>query len=282
MTDLPLPTPTLDHVVINARDRLEEAAACYRRLGFQLTPLGRHSLGSINHLAVFGTDYLELIGVEPGVRSARAGILDWPIGFNGLVFGTEDSGRLYEMLKAAGLPVSAPVAFSRPVELAAGTQEARFRVVRMERAAASYARVYFCHHFTRSLVWREEWRRHPNTAIAVARAVICAAEPDAVAELYRRMFGRETVRPVSGGFRLAIGMSRLDILSPGAIADAFGTAAPDAANRTAYPAALGFRVCRLDDTLRLLDENGVAARRDGGRALVPASEAFGATLEFVE
>ena len=282
MTDLQLPTPTLDHVVVNARDRLDEAAACYRRLGFELTPRGRHSLGSINHLAVFGTDYLELVGVGPGVRNDSVALLEWPIGFNGLVFGTEDSLRVTGMLKAAGLVVAEPVAFSRPVELAAGTEDARFRVVRMERRAAPYARVYFCHHFTRHLVWRDEWRRHPNTAIGVARAVISAAEPDAAAELYRRMFGRETVQPTSGGFSLALGMSRLDILSPAAVADAFGAALLDAAGRTTYPAALGFRVRRLDDALRVLDENGVAVRRAGGRGLVPASEAFGAALEFVE
>ena len=50
------PVPTLDHVVINARDRLDEAADTYQRLGFTLTPRGHHSVASMNHLAVFGTD----------------------------------------------------------------------------------------------------------------------------------------------------------------------------------------------------------------------------------
>src|SRR5437764_693725 len=55
------PIPTLDHVVINVRDRIDEGAATYRRLGFTLTERGYHTLGSMNHLAMFGTDYLELI-----------------------------------------------------------------------------------------------------------------------------------------------------------------------------------------------------------------------------
>ena len=58
------PVPTLDHVVVNVRDRLDEAAATYGRLGFTLTPRGYHTLGSMNHLAIFGTDYLELIAAE--------------------------------------------------------------------------------------------------------------------------------------------------------------------------------------------------------------------------
>ena len=121
MTEKPLPTPTLDHVVINARDHMDEAAACYRRLGFQLTPRGRHTLGSINHLAIFGTDYLELIGIEPEVETARVDIQRSPLGLNGLVFGTEDSLRLHSALKASGVAVGEPVEFSRPVEMAAGT-----------------------------------------------------------------------------------------------------------------------------------------------------------------
>ena len=58
-------TPILDHVVINVRDGLDAAAALYARLGFTLTPRGHHTLGSSNNLAILGTDYLELLGVQP-------------------------------------------------------------------------------------------------------------------------------------------------------------------------------------------------------------------------
>ena len=50
------PVPTLDHVVVNVHDRIDAAAETYRRLGFTLTPRGYHTLGSMNHLAMFGTD----------------------------------------------------------------------------------------------------------------------------------------------------------------------------------------------------------------------------------
>ena len=108
--------------------------------------------------------------------------------------------------------------------------------------------------------------------------MICAA----TAQLYRSMFGGEAVRPVAGGFSLAMGLSRLDILTPAVVADSFGAATPDAAGCSTYPPALGLRVRRLDDTYRMLEGSGVGVRRDGARLVVPASEAFGATLEFVE
>ena len=67
-----LPMPTLDHVVVNVRDRIDEALDTYQRLGFTMTPRGYHTLGSMNHLAILGTEYLELIAAPPGdARGAR-------------------------------------------------------------------------------------------------------------------------------------------------------------------------------------------------------------------
>lgn len=67
-----VPQPILDHAVINVADQLDSASARFRRLGFQLTERGHHSLGSSNHLAIFGENYLELLGYETGKGSQRA------------------------------------------------------------------------------------------------------------------------------------------------------------------------------------------------------------------
>src|SRR3954469_3929240 len=112
-----LPVPMLDHVLVNAPDRLDEAAETYCRLGFTMTPRGYHTLGSMNHLAILGNEYLELIAAAPG-ETRRAEILASPFGLDGLVFGTEDSASVYQALHAAGVPVEPPLEFSRPVELA--------------------------------------------------------------------------------------------------------------------------------------------------------------------
>src|SRR4029077_8038335 len=93
-----LPLATLDHVVINARDDMDRAADIYRRLGFTLTERGYHSLGSMNHLASVGTDYIELIAIPKGATSGRLDLLDYAFGLNGLVFGTEDSAATYAAL----------------------------------------------------------------------------------------------------------------------------------------------------------------------------------------
>lgn len=276
-----LPVPTLDHVVVNVRDRIDAGADCYRRLGFTLTPRGYHTLGSMNHLAIFGTDYLELIAAPAG-ETRRPEILTAPEGLNGLVFGSEDAAATHAALSAAGVRVEPWEQFSRPVDLPDGAQDATFRTVRLTPGTVPAGRLYFCQHLTRHLVWRDEWRHHANGTLGVAAAVIAAAEPEALATLFRRMFGDDAVRSVPGGHSLAVGLSRFDVLTPGAVAARFGDAAPDGGGRTSYMAGLVLRTRSLDAAAAALRTGDVAGvRREADRILVPASSAFGATLVFV-
>ena len=276
----PLATPCFDHVVVNARDRLDEAQAAYTRLGFTLTPRGFHSLGSANHLAIFGTDYLELIAVA-GETSARQDILADPHGLSGLVFATEDSAVTYAGLAARGVPATLPLEFVRPVALPDGERDARFRTVHVQPAAGRPGRLYFCHHFTRELVWRDEWRQHANGTVGVQRAVIASDEPSILRDLFGRMFGSAALADVPGGVSLVTGLGRIDVLRHDAVAALLGPAAGEAAGRAHYMAALTLRSRSLDAVRAALAAGGVAAQDERGRVLVPASAAMGCPIEFV-
>ena len=111
-------SPALDHIVVNAMCDLETVAACFVDLGFHLTPLGRHSLGSINHLMMTPGAYLELVGV-PATGLQRPDVLSSPLGLNGLVLASEDADATFERLAAGGpsRQIELAVAFSRPVEI---------------------------------------------------------------------------------------------------------------------------------------------------------------------
>src|SRR5215469_1694663 len=158
-----LSPPVLDHVVIDVRDRIDDAMRCFTALGFQLTPRGHHTLGSANHLAIFATDYLELLGFgEDG--ATRTEIARFPAGLNGLVFKTTDADLVHRRAEAAGLPMLTVQAFSRPVALGGVTRDARFRTTRLDPDKITVGRVYFCEHLTPDLVSRPEWQSHPNGA----------------------------------------------------------------------------------------------------------------------
>ena len=178
----------LDHVVVNVLRGMDKAAAIFAALGFQLTPLGRHSLGSINHLMMTPGGYLELVGVPPEGKQ-RQEVLDSPFGLNGLVLKSDDADATYARLEAAGLAPSPPVAFSRPVEIDGQALDARFRTVRVPAARFPAGRVYFCEHLTPELVWRPEWLSHPNGFVRLDRIEVVSGEPQVNAAAYAAAAG---------------------------------------------------------------------------------------------
>ena len=278
-----LPAATLDHVVINARDDMDHAADVYTRLGFSLTERGYHSLGSMNHLAMFGTDYLELIAIPKGATSGRLDLLEFPNGLNGLVFGSEDSAVTYESLAKAGVPVDPPVEFTRPVKVGGEMKDARFRTVRMKAGVVPYGRVYYCHHFTRDVVWRDEWRHHANGTVAVVRALIVEPDPAAASKLYADMFGKENVRDIKGGKSVVVGNSTFDIVTEAELKAQFGDSVPDPQGRKAYMAGLTFRTVSVDKAARALQAGKIGGVvQSAGRVVVPAKQALNAVLEFIE
>jgi hypothetical protein len=153
----------------------------------------------------------------------------------------------------------------------------------MKAGVVPYGRVYYCHHFTRDLVWRDEWRHHPNGTVAVARALIVEPDPAKAAGLYADMFGPETVRDTEGGKTVVIGNSRFDIVTEAALEKQFGDAMPDRDGRSAYMAGLTFRTTSLAKAARALEQGGIASIDQGnGRLVVPAKQAMNAVLEFIE
>ncbi|MGC2411833.1 MAG: VOC family protein [Stellaceae bacterium] len=275
---MPLPPPVLDHVVIDVRDRMDEAARVFAALGFKLTPRGHHTLGSMNHLAMFATDYLELLGFgEDG--ASRPELAPFPIGLNGLVFKTDDADVVHAHALAAGLPILPVQSFSRPVELDGARQDARFRTTRLDPKRVAMGRVYFCEHGTPELVWRPEWQSHPNGARAISRVIVASGDPRRTASLFGALFGPEAVAQREGACVISAGMAEVEVMTPRAIADEFGDGAADPEGRTEYLAALELKVPSLVATAaRLRQVPGV--RCEPHRVVVPASAAFNTTLAF--
>ena len=226
----------------------------YRRLGFFLTEPSHHTLGSVNRTAVFARDYLELIGIDRTAPSPRLELLRTPLGLEGLVFRAADADRVYEALRQRGIEAAPPIAFSRPAMLPEGPAEARFRVVRL--ANIPFGRCYFCEHLTPDLVWRDEFRHHPNGAIAISRIVFAAADPAALQGFFRRLFGEEPAT-----------IEIVPLAEAGSPRDAIS--------------GLDFRVRSLEDARRALAAGGIQARETARRIEVPAEAGFGAPICFV-
>ena len=273
---------TLDHVVIDARDGIDQAFAAFQALGFQLTPRGHHTLGSSNNLAIFTTNYLELLGFGVDGK-ARPELIDHPVGFNGLVFRTADAEATAAQAQAAGIPAGPARAFSRPVELDGETKHASFRTTHLPPETSGIGRVYFCEHLTPELVWRPEWQVHPNGAEEIIRVLVATDHPAQQIAVLTGLFGAEAIAAQPDGstvFTLEGGPQIL--LAPVAATLAgLGAAAPEASGRGDFLAGLVFRVASAAAVAQLLrDVAGVIATAH--RVTVPAAAAFNTTLIFEE
>jgi hypothetical protein len=274
--------PVLDHLVVDVRDRILAAAADWARLGFTLTPMGRHSLGSANHLMVFAEDYLELLGTDAPGGTLRPDIAPYPVGLNGLVFKTGDAAALAARLLAAGVPALPATAFHRPLDLPDGSQgEARFRTVRLDRAAAFDGRIYWCEHLTPQHVWRAEWQGHANGALAVTRVLLSVRDPERQAALFRRCFGAAAVETEADGrVLLRAGRPLVEVARHDQVAAELGAAAPDPAGRGDHMALIALRVADPARAAAFLRGNGIGFEARPAGPLVPAAAAWNTALAF--
>ena len=275
-----MPDATLDHVVIDAKDGMDQAVRIFQALGFQLTPRGHHTLGSINNLAIFGTNYLELPGYGEG-GAMRPELAAFPIGLNGLVFKTDNAEATFHHAQAAGVPILPANAFSRPVELDGRQQDARFRTTRVPPDASGIGRVYFCEHQTPELVWRQEWQAHPNGAQEMIRVLVATHDPMRQAMLFGKLFGGSAVavRPDRTASLNMTSGGAVVMTSAAATLGPLGDAAPDPAGREDFMAALAIRVASVAAVANLL--KGVPGLVvEPHRVIVPAKAALNTTLLF--
>jgi hypothetical protein len=274
--------PQLDHVVINVAEQLNQAEQQFRRLGFHLTTRGHHSLGSSNHLAIFGENYLELLGFEPGNAHTRKDLWQAPLGLTGLVWKTQNSSAVYEHLQQQNIAGSAPAEFFRPVALNDGTSpNARFRTVPLAASRVPNGRSFFCHHLTPELVWRNEWQNHPNAVADITGFVISAAHPQDAAKVYGELFGAAALEIRPQEVTLRAGRATVRFVTPEQATAEFGIV-PEGENGSARMVGLEFATRSLEAVRNSLRVGEITFRDDVDLVSVRAADGLGVALKFSE
>jgi hypothetical protein len=274
----------IDHVVIHVEQKINEAAEQYTRLGFTLTPRGHHSKGTSNHLAIFGDDYLELLGVEP--QNDKPGIKwEHPHGLAGLVFKTKSADGTWAALSGRGIALEGegPSSFHRPVEVDGRVLgDAKFRTLRVSADSVPNGRVFFCEHATPELVWRSEWQTHPNGVTGLAEYVYVAPDPAVAAALLSKAFGTETVSQHAHGVRFQAGPVDVWYLTREGVAQHYGIDLALVPQQIERAVGLTVKVVSRPATAALLGKNGVAfVNGKDGRLVVTPGQAQGVVLAFV-
>ena len=258
-----------DHIIIGVAD-LDRACDAYRRLGFTLSPRGRHiGWGTANYCIMFPDDYLELLGILD--TSQFTNNLDKRLeengeGLLGVSYATEDADAAHAQL--SGLGAEAPKDLKRLLDLPEGTVEPAFRLVHLPAEATPGAPGFLCQHLSRDLVWQPQWLDHANGAMGVCAVTARVEDPERAAVAYGELFGASAVSKADGAVRVKVSGGVLCLR----------TAAPDAPEG---PEGLDIAVKDVGRTAEILDQAAIAYQRTEGRIAVAADDASGVALAFV-
>ena len=275
------PIRGIDHAIICVND-LDLAKDTFERMGFTLTPRGVHSLGSENHLAMFGEDYLELFAL-PRPHPAFAYFSEFLVSGDGLAavaLKTDDAGAAHRALVAAGIAAEPPLDLARPVEVDGGVREARFRLVRLPVSASPGGWMFLCQHDTPELVWLPPLQSHANGATGLAAVTVLCDDVDGTAAVHARLFGRDPVE-IAEGLRVDTGgPAPIAFVTERSLAKRLPgvwiTAKPDP-----VMAALFIHVASRDDAEATLRRGGFhPTRMPDGSVAVGAAEAHGVAIIF--
>ncbi len=271
----------LDHTVINVRFDMDRAEGLFGDLGFSLTERGYHSLGTINHLMMFGTDYLELIGLPPGTVNPRRNFAVVPLGINGLVFKTEDADATFAHLQALDMDGDPPMAFTRPVRLPDGEVNASFRVVVVRAGTFPGGRVYYCEHGTPELVWRPEWQDHANGALAMPEFVVASTAHDQEADKFASVVNSD-VGGDGDSLSVALADGQISVMTPAAYGERYGQLASSLGDRGSIFGALVFRTDSLDKIRKIVADMATPVPMiDEANRVVVREPTYDSVLEFV-
>ena len=280
----------LDHVLIGVRD-LDAANLTFgEKLGFKVTPEGRHpGRGTHNRLVVFGPEYLELISIadpsEGLFRPNLAPFLDAREGLFIFAMGTDDIDAAVATLRANGGVTKDPEFGER--RGGDGGPGYSWRQSEIRANVTPGSQTFFIQH---NHTVEERYTEppaptaHPNGVIGISRLALAVRDAESAASEWQRLFGLQRLSsealPDEGVRRVNLDLSScsLDFVSP--LSD--GPLASFIDQYGEWPYVLGMRVADLDATLADLSRRGVPASVTRRRAVVGPEHAQGVRIEFVE
>ena len=276
----------LDHVIVGVRN-LERARLGWMRLGFTLTPRGRHiGQGTANYCIMFRRDYIELLGfVERDEYGHRLeAFLAQREGPMSVAFApVRNAAATRETLLGLGLHPGEPRALGRALELPEGAVVPRFSLLTLPPEETPALDCFVCGHLTPELVRRPSWVSHSNGTSGIKSVSLLVAEPAALESAYVRLAGREQVNRGGGELAVKIGRHRLTFTT----AHRFRTKHPGVAVPGDFPVpgivALELAVRSRKRTASYLQKEGVVFDElpDGCLSVAPG-EANGTIIIFAD
>ena len=281
----------IDHLVLCVDD-LAAAQQTFQTLGFTTTPPAYHPFGTANCLVQLQGNFLELLAVyepekigppKPGQFAFATFSVDFlrqREGFSMLVFESRDARADQAEFTQSGLQTYPPFDFSRLATLPDGSEATvSFSLAFVTDPRIEQAAFFVCQQHAPEYFWRPEYQRHDNSAQQVNEALMVAAEPAALADLYGGLQAPDDLTEDDGQLTVKTARGMISVLTPARFAKRFPGLALVGAPSSPYFAGYGIEVVDLAQTEAVLHQAGVKTVASD-RGLRVADAVHGAVLEF--
>jgi catechol 2,3-dioxygenase-like lactoylglutathione lyase family enzyme len=260
--------PGIDHPLILLRD-IEAARGFYTRLGFTVTPVGKHPWGTSTSLAVLERSALELMGVydETLIDALEAGgfrfgrhmrdALSVREGMSLVALHSRDAIGDGERIAVSGVPTQGHILFRRKVKPPGHDwDEAVVSLFMLVDPALPRVSHFIAQQHKPELLWVPEWMAHANGARRIAAVTYVADDPAPLIDRLGRMFGPGTMSASGAAFTTGQGVFRVATPAQWAI-EYSGVPLPTLTPGEPGGAAIDVAVADLDRARDLLQAAGV-------------------------
>ncbi len=224
----------IDHPLI-AVNNIEVVRACFEKIGFRMTPIGKHPWGTSTSLAMFEGCLIEIVGIYDDTLLDVNPAGDFRFGrhihkhlihHEGIALSALHSTDMPADIahaKTAGLRVSGTLEFGRDVTLPNGDQD-RTKTTLALLPDTEYPRLSFflCQQHRPELIYVPEWMNHPNTVYGYA-GINIVAELSVHKNLQRKfsaLYGVANNQSI--GFSVETANGKIQVQSKEAIESEFG------------------------------------------------------------
>jgi len=283
----------LDHIVHAVRD-LDAAAALYRDLGFTVGARNRHPWGTHNRLVQMPGFFIELLtfaepdklgtdGFSQLFAAYNRDFIGRGQGLSMLLLEAASAAADAAAFGAAGIAASPAMRFERDGARPDGSAvKVGFSLAFAQNGHAPDIHFATCQQHYPENFWSPAFQRHANGVSGVAGAVIVAERPQEQRAFFESFAGTAAA-PVADGFAMATPRGAIDVMTPRAFVNRFGTNAPDKTSNLAHGARLAALRLTASDSGRPPSWPEPAAAghvRAGDTIVIPAAHAMGAVLVF--
>jgi catechol 2,3-dioxygenase-like lactoylglutathione lyase family enzyme len=282
----------LDHLVLPSRN-IDEQAAFYSRLGFQVGARNQHPWGTENHIVQFDGSFLELITVREGASppphaprqfSFGGHVANWlkqsGDGMSMLVLDSDDAKADARSFQQNGIGDFEPFDFARKAKRPDGSEtQVAFTLSFCQANVMPALSFFVCQQHYPENFWNASMQRHPNGVTGIQRVIITYDQPQACLSFLTQFSGGKA-QGESNGISIATKRGMISVMTPQNYSARYADDPISSVAGEGRFAAVVFDVKALDATAMVLRADQVPFVLNDNRIIIASSHAFGVTIIF--